>query len=118
MVNLHDSLSHRTCTGRKENKMETIRKQLNYTQCTATGRDQSEATTVYAYRLSDDTLWVTTDRQDFPWWKIQAEYTIFHPWIMAGRWEEIRATFCRMVERDLWKNGYLVENDCGTRFWK
>ena len=98
--------------------MEIIKKELSFVQCTAIGRDQSEATSVYAYRLSDETLWITTDRQDFPGWKIQAEYTIFHPWLMAGTWEDIRATFCRMVERDLWENGALVENDCGTRFWK
>ena len=98
--------------------MEIIRKELPFIQCTATGRDQSAKTVVYAYRLSDDTLRVTPDQEDFPGWKIQAEYTISHPWIMAGTWEGIRATFCRMVERDLWKNGYLVENDWGTRFWK
>ena len=98
--------------------MEIIRKELPFIQCTATGRDQSAKTVVYAYRLSDDTLWVTPDHEDFPGWEIQAEYTISHPWLMAGTWEEIRATFCRMVERDLWKNGCLVENDWGTRFWK
>lgn len=98
--------------------MAKIKKQLQFAQFTATGRDQSAKTVVYAYRLSDDTLWVTTDREDFPGWEIQAEYTISHPWLMAGTWEEIRATFCRMAERDLWENGHLVENDWGTRFWK
>lgn len=98
--------------------METIRKQLNYTQCTATGRDQSEATTVYAYRLPGDNLWVTTEIQNLPGWEIQAEYTIIRPWLMAGTWEEIRATFYRMVERDLAESGYLVENDWGERFWR
>lgn len=98
--------------------METIRKQLNYTQCTDTGRDQSEETIVYAYRLPDDNLWVTTDRVDFPGWEIQAEYAIIHPWLMAGTWEEIRSRFYRMVERDLEESGYLVENDWGERFWR
>lgn len=98
--------------------MDIIRKELFFNQRTATGRDQSAKAEVYAYRLPDDTLWVTEDCEDFPGWKIQAEYTISHPWIMAGTWEEIRATFRRMVERDLWANGYLVENKWGTRFWK
>lgn len=98
--------------------MEKINKQLHFAQFTATGRDQSEKTIVYAYRLPDDNLWVTTDRVDFPGWDVQAEYSISHPWLMAGTWEDIRATFCRMVERDLWENGALVENDCGTRFWR
>lgn len=98
--------------------MEIIRKQLNYAQCTATGRDQSEATTVYAYRLPGDNLWVTTEIQNLPGWKIQAEYTIIRPWLMAGTWEEIRSRFCRMVERDLDKDGLLVENDWGEKFWK
>lgn len=98
--------------------MEIIRKQLNYTQCTATGRDQSEETIVYAYRLPGDNLWVTTDRVDFPGWEVQAEYSISHPWLMAGTWEEIRGTFCRMVERDLSESGYLCENDYCEKFWR
>ena len=98
--------------------METIQKQLNYTQCTATGRDQSEATTVYAYRLPGDNLWVTTDRVDFPGWEVQAEYFISHPWLMAGTWEEIRSRFCRMVERDLEESGFLTMNDYGEKFWR
>ena len=98
--------------------METIRMQLNHTQCRATGRDQSEPTTVYAYRLPGDNLWVTTEIQNLPGWKIQAEYTIIRPWLMAGTWEEIRSRFCRMVERDLRESGYLVENDWRERFWR
>lgn len=98
--------------------MDIIRKELFFNQRTATGRDQSEATTVYAYRLPGDNLWVTTDRVDFSGWEIQAEYTISHPWLMAGTWEEIRVTFCRMVERDLENSGSLVENDWGEKFWR
>lgn len=98
--------------------MAKIKKQLQFAQFTATGRDQSEGTVVYAYRLPDDNLWVTTEREDFPGWEILAEYTISHPWLMAGTWEEIRGTFCRMVERDLDKAGFLVENDWGEKFWK
>lgn len=98
--------------------METIRKQLNYTQCTATGRDQSEETIVYAYRLPGDNLWVTTEIQNLPGWKIQAEYTIIRPWLMAGTWEEIRSRFCRMVERDLEEFGFLTMNDYGEKFWR
>ena len=98
--------------------MEIIKKELHFVQCTATGRDQSEATTVYAYRLPGDNLWVTTEIQNLPGWKIQAEYTIIRPWLMAGTWEEIRGTFCRMVERDLSESGYLCENDCCEKFWR
>lgn len=99
--------------------------ELNATQNTAVGHDQSNETRMYVYRMRhDDTVHISAD-PDFGREVIEAAYsyervatyTIHRPWIMVGDTAELTADLCRMVLADLRRRGLTAENDWGTTFW-
>lgn len=98
-----------------------LRFDLNLTQNTPVGMDSSGTTKIYVRQWRfDDTVYISREKNpgvsdsDL---RLVAVYTIHHPDVMCGTWDDCESLFTRSVIRDLEDRGLIEENDSGTKFW-
>lgn len=100
--------------------------EMSFTQCTATGADQSAETVVFVIRWAGigtgDIMATASIKRDFAGvpacaFEVVATVTVRHPAIMAGTWDELEGVFCSRALRMLKNAGCVEESEGGVNFW-